>query len=233
MAMPYADRREGGRVLGELLARRITRDLSIVVLGLPRGGVPVAFEVATALRAPLDVLVVRKLGVPGQPELAMGAIASGGAHVMIDEVARFVRPGDIARIVEREREELRRREAEYRDGRSPAPIAGRHVVLVDDGLATGASMRAAIAAVRQQRPARITVAAPVGARETCEELSALVDEVVCAAVPQPFIAVGYWYQRFAATPDQEVRGLLAEAAARGMAGHDGHPGRTAENDASE
>ncbi|MGE5597203.1 MAG: phosphoribosyltransferase [Hyphomicrobiales bacterium] len=211
MKLPFHDRREAGRALAAALPSTI-RDERPVVLALPRGGVPVAFEVARALGAPLDVFVVRKLGTPGHEELAMGAIASGGVRVLNGEVARFVHAADIEAVVERESRELERREREYRDGRPPVPVRGRSVVLVDDGLATGASMRAAVHALRQMEPARITVAVPVAAAETCQEFEQLVDRVVCAATPEPFYAVGLWYEQFPATSDEEVRELLARAA---------------------
>lgn len=182
-----------------------------VVLALPRGGVPVAYEVAKALGAPLDVFVVRKLGMPGHEELAMGAIGPGGVRVLNEEVARFVHPMEIEQVAAREQAELERREREYRDGREAVPVEGRTVILVDDGLATGASMRAAVQAVRQMNPARIVVAVPVAARETCEEFRRLVDLVVCPATPDPFYAVGLWYEHFPPTSDEEVRELLAAA----------------------
>jgi putative phosphoribosyl transferase len=171
----------------------------------------VGFEVAKALRAPLDVFVVRKLGMPGHEELAMGAIASGGVRVLNDDVARFVRPAEIEDVAAREGAELERREREYRDSRPPLPLEGRSVILVDDGLATGASMRAAVLALKQRHPARVIVAVPVAAEESCEEFRDLADLVVCAATPDPFYAVGLWYEHFPATTDSEVRELLAAA----------------------
>jgi predicted phosphoribosyltransferase len=186
----------------------------VLVLALPRGGVPVAFEVARALHVPLDVFLVRKLGVPGHEELAMGAIASGGVRVLNDDVVRALRiPEDVVDLVAADEErELERRERSYR-GDSPAPvIRGRTVILIDDGLATGSTMRAAIAALRQQAPARVVVAVPVGAPETCAEFQDEADEAICAEMPDPFYAVGVWYQNFSQTTDDEVRDLLRRAA---------------------
>ena len=185
-----------------------------MVLALPRGGVPVAAEVARALNAPLDILLVRKIGHPRHEEFAIGAIASGGVRVMNrldDGILGDVTPAEVERIVERERAELQRREALYRDGHAGVPLQGREVILVDDGLATGATMRAAVQAVRQLAPSRVTVAAPVGARETCDALQGLADEVVCVRTPEPFRAVGLWYSDFPQTSDEEVRSLLATA----------------------
>jgi len=208
----FHDRRDGGQALAHaLLQRRGWSDP--VVLALPRGGVPVAFEVATVLDAPLDVLVVRKIGHPRHEEFAIGAIASGGVTVMNDRGDRYlggVRADEVARIVARERAELARREAAYRDG-TPVPVQGREVILVDDGLATGATMRAATAAVRQRNPASITVAVPVGAAETCDALRPLADDVVCACIPERFRAVGEWYEEFPQTSDDEVHDVLARA----------------------
>lgn len=210
MTSPYRDRREGGRVLAEALLREDLGERP-VVLALPRGGVPVGYEVAKALGAPLDVFVVRKLGTPGHEELAMGAIGPGGVRVLNEEVARFVHPSEIEEVAAREQAELERREREYRDGRAAIPVEGRTVILVDDGLATGASMRAAVMALRQLNPARIIVAVPVAAQESCDEFRELVDLVVCPATPDPFYAVGLWYESFPATTDEEVRALLAAA----------------------
>jgi putative phosphoribosyl transferase len=208
----FRDRADAGRLLAERLASLAGRD-DVVVLGLPRGGVPVAFEVARALGAPLDVFLVRKLGVPGHEELAVGALASGGVRVLNEEVAQAagLSPAEIDALAAREQAEIDRREALYRDGRAPLPVAGRVVVLVDDGLATGATMRAAIRALRELRPARIVVAVPTGAASTCRELAAEADEVVCLRTPEPFYAVGMWYANFSQTADAEVGELLVRA----------------------
>lgn len=208
----FENRAEAGRVLAERLSAYADRG-GVLVLGLPRGGVPVAFEIARRLHAPLDVFIVRKLGVPGHEELAMGAIASGGTRVMNDEVLSHVRASDsdIDRVAERERRELRRREELYRGDRPPIDAAGRTVVLVDDGLATGSTMRAAVRALRKLGPARIVVAVPTAAPQTCEDLGREVDDIVCAMTPEPFYAVGAWYRDFAQTTDDEVRSLLAQA----------------------
>jgi predicted phosphoribosyltransferase len=210
--MRYRDREDAGRRLATELAPYADRD-AVVVLALPRGGVPVAFEVARLLHAPLDVLLVRKLGVPGHPELAMGAIASGGVRVLSHDIISqlVVTPEEVEAATAREGVELDRRDRMYRGDRPPTPLAGRTVILVDDGLATGATMEAAIQAVRQSNPARIIVAAPVGAAETCERLRALADEVVCASSPDHFQAVGLWYDRFDQTSDEEVIELLNRA----------------------
>jgi erythromycin esterase-like protein/predicted phosphoribosyltransferase len=206
----FRDRREAGRMLASKLAAYANRP-DVVVLALPRGGVPVAYEVARALDAPLDVFVVRKLGVPGYEELAMGAVATGGVRVLNDQIVQSLHIPDyvIDKVAAEEREELARRERAYRGGRSPLQLRGRIVILVDDGLATGATMRAAVMALRQHEPARILVAVPTASPETCDELKAEVDEVVCAITPEPFHAVGYWYEDFTQTTDQEVRELLA------------------------
>jgi putative phosphoribosyl transferase len=210
----FRDRHDAGRVLAEKLRHYAGRD-DVLVLALPRGGVPVAYEVATALGAPLDVFLVRKLGVPGREELAMGAIASGGVRVMNDSVVAMLRVPDraIAAVAAAEARELARQERAFRDDRPPPAVRGRTVVLVDDGLATGATMRAAVAALRKLGPARVVVAVPVGAADTCGEFEADADEVVCATEPEPFLAVGYWYDDFSQTTDDEVRDLLAQAAA--------------------
>jgi predicted phosphoribosyltransferase len=213
MTRPFHDRSEAGRVLAEYLSAYAHRP-DVLVLALPRGGVPVAFEVARALDAPLDVFLVRKLGVPGHEELAMGAIATGGMRVLNDEVLRGAGiPSQIVdTVATREQRELERRERAYRDGRPAPTVAGRTVILVDDGLATGATMRAAVAALRLQTPARIVVAVPVAAPQTRDEFRSEVDEIVCALTPDPFWAVGFWYEEFSATTDDEVRDLLARAA---------------------
>ena len=187
----------------------------MVVLGLPRGGIPVGYEVARGLGAPLDVFVVRKLGVPGQEELAMGAIATGGVRVVNRDVvdALHIAPDVLDRSAEAERRELERRERSYRGDRPEPRVEGRTVILVDDGLATGSTMRAAVQALRQQRPARIVVAVPVAASATCEELRREVEDVVCFATPEPFMAVGRFYDDFSQTTDEEVHDLLASARA--------------------
>jgi predicted phosphoribosyltransferase len=212
MAGRYRNRVEAGqRLARELMRYAHTPDL--LVLGLPRGGVPVAFEVAQALHAPLDVFLVRKLGVPGHEELAMGAIASGGIRVMNEPVMEILRIPDrvVDAVAERETRELARREREYRGNRPLPEIRGRTVILVDDGLATGSTMRAAAEALKQEHPRRLVVAVPVAAPETCDELREEVDEIVCAITPDPFHAVGLWYDDFSQTSDDEVRDLLRRA----------------------
>jgi putative phosphoribosyl transferase len=213
MLRQFRDRRDAGRQLADKLTAYADRP-DTLILALPRGGVPVASEVARALRAPLDVFVVRKLGLPGHEELAMGAVATGGVRVLNDQVVSQLRvpPSVIDAVTEREREELARREREYRDNRPAPDVRGKTVILVDDGLATGATMHAAIAALRQQGPARIVVAVPTAAPETCDAQRAEVDDVVCAITPEPFHAVGLWYLDFSQTTDDEVRELLAQAA---------------------
>lgn len=210
--MVFFDRQDAGRQLARELSRLALRD-DVVVLGLPRGGVPVAFEVAEALRAPLDVFVVRKLGVPGQEELAMGALATGGVRVLNTEVvtALGIELSTIDAVAQREQEELQRRERLYRGNRPPLAVEGKTAILVDDGLATGSTMRAAAAALSQQRPARIIVAVPVAATSTCHRLAAEVDELVCLQNPDNFFAVGQWYANFGQTSDEEVRELLDRA----------------------
>jgi putative phosphoribosyl transferase len=210
---PFADRADAGRQLARALGR-LAGTPGLLVLALPRGGVPVAFEVARALRAPLDVFVVRKLGVPFQEELAMGAVAPGGVQVINREVVDALRiPREsIEDAVRTELAEIGRREALYRDGRPAISLRDETVVLVDDGLATGSTMRAAVAAVRLESPRKIVVAVPTSSSATCEEMRAEADEVVCAMTPDPFIAVGLWYRDFSQTTDDEVRELLACAA---------------------
>jgi predicted phosphoribosyltransferase len=206
----FANRAAAGRSLAGHLAHLSGRD-DLLVLGLPRGGMPVAAEVATALRAPLDVYVVRKLGVPGHAELALGAIGPGGVRVLNDDVVRAygLDEAAITAVVERESAELSRREREYRGGGGlPVDATGRTVVLVDDGLATGATMRAAVQAVRQSRPAHVVVAVPVAAARTVRDLESLADEVVAVQTPATFMAVGQWYDDFAQTTDAQVRDLL-------------------------
>ncbi|GAA3132732.1 phosphoribosyltransferase [Streptosporangium carneum] len=210
---PFEDRQDAGRALaGHLERYRGRRD--VVVVGLPRGGVPVAYEVATALRVPLDVFLVRKLGVPGREELAMGAIAGGGVVVLNEDVVRGlgISQRTIQEAAERERRELLRREEVYREGRPALELTGRTVIVVDDGLATGASMRAAVKALRRHRTAAIVVAVPTAPASTCRELRAEADETVCVVTPSPFLAVGLSYWDFAQTTDREVRDLLRRAA---------------------
>jgi predicted phosphoribosyltransferase len=205
----FADRRDGGRLLAQRLGRYAHRR-DVVVLGLPRGGMPVAAEVASALGAPLDVFVVRKLGVPGHEELAMGAIASGGVRVLNDDVvdAVGIPEREIDAVAARELETLEAREHAYRGDRDPVELRGRTAILVDDGLATGATMRAAISALKGRGAAAIVVAVPTAPRETCEALRGEVDDVVCATTPEPFTAVGLWYRDFAPVSDDQVSELL-------------------------
>jgi erythromycin esterase-like protein/predicted phosphoribosyltransferase len=206
----FRNRREAGRLLAQKLAHYAHRP-DVIVLALPRGGVPVAYEVARALNAPLDVFLVRKLGVPGYEELAMGAVATGGVRVLNDTIVSGLGIPDylINAVIAKELEELKRRERVYRGGRPPPDVRGRTVILIDDGLATGATMQAAVKALRQLQPARIVVAVPTAAPDTCEALRAEVDEVICAITPEPFHAVGRWYEDFAQTTDEEVGELLA------------------------
>jgi putative phosphoribosyl transferase len=213
LALPFPNRRAAGQFLAHKLQEFAARP-DVVVLALPRGGVPVAYEVAKSLRTPLDVFVVRKLGVPGQEELAMGAIASGGVRDINEDVVRFLKiPRHlIAAVAEEEERELHRREMEYRDGRPAVDVRGRITLLVDDGLATGSSMRVAAMALKKKEPAKIVVAVPVSPRETCEEFDTLVDQVVCAAMPEKFRSVGEWYEDFSQTTDEEVRELLEQSA---------------------
>ena len=210
---PFADRPEAGRELANKLRGYGGRS-DVVVLALPRGGVPVAFEIAEALNAPLDIFVVRKLGMPGHPEFAIGAIASGG--VLSEDTVRWYRIPDhvIEEVARQENTELERREREYRQGRPLIDLRDRTVILVDDGLATGSTMRAAVQAVRAHDPARVIVAVPVGAPDTCEQFADLADETICARTPEPFSAVGLWYRNFSQTTDDEVRTLLQQHAER-------------------
>jgi putative phosphoribosyl transferase len=212
----FANRREAGAALAAELERYRGRG-EVVVLALPRGGVPVGYEVARARSAPLAVFVVRKLGAPGHRELAMGAIASGGVRVLNRDVIGWygISPAAIEATAHEELAELERRERAYREGRGALEIKGKIAILVDDGLATGSTMKAAVQAVRQLGPARLVVAAPVGAPQTCSELQELADEVVCACRPEDFAAVGQWYTDFSQTEDAEVRELLREAAEAG------------------
>jgi putative phosphoribosyl transferase len=212
--MLFRDRADAGRHLLSRLGAHQGRP-DVLVLGLPRGGIPVAYEVARGLGVPLDVFVVRKLGVPGQEELAMGAIATGGVRIVNRDVvdALHIPPDVVDRAAAEEARELERREQSYRGERPEPQVAGKTVILVDDGLATGSTMRAAVAALRQQGPARIVVAVPVAAPSTCQELRREVDEIVCFATPEPFMAVGRFYDDFAQTTDEEVTELLAAARA--------------------
>ena len=209
----FANRREAGEILAARLHHYAGRS-DVIVLGLPRGGVPVAAAVASALGAPLDVLVVRKVGVPGHRELAMGAIASGGARVLSQDLIAELGISDaqVAAIIAEEERELARREEAFRHGRPPLVIRGRTVILVDDGLATGSTMRAAVQAMRTLGASRIAVAVPVGSAEACSDLAAIADEVVCARIPRSFYAVGAWYLDFSDTTDDEVRSLLRDGA---------------------
>ena len=209
----FPDRAAAGKLLAEKLQQYAGRD-DVIVLGLPRGGVPVAYEVARVLRVPLDVFIVRKLGVPGFEELAVGAIASGGVRVLNDDVARSLPNASeiIEAVTQREIAELQRREQKYRDGRPSPQIENRTVILIDDGLATGATMRAAVKALRQRGAAKIVVAVPVGPPDTCKEFEDEADEVVCASAPEFFQAVGQYYEDFSQTSDEEVSELLARAA---------------------
>ena len=215
--MLFQDRFEAGRLLASKLTHLANRP-DVVVLALPRGGVPVGYEVAKALNAPLDVFVVRKLGVPGQEELAMGAIASGGVRVVNERLVQALGIPDevVDAIAAEEERELQRREREYREGRSPVDVTGRSVILVDDGLATGSSMRVAAQALKAKNPTRIIVAVPVASPQTCEQFQSEVDQVICAVTPKPFWAVGQWYRDFSQTSDQEVRDLLRRAASLPM-----------------
>ncbi len=209
---PYRDRLDAGRVVASQLMRYADHP-DVVVLALPRGGVPIGYEVARALDAPLDVFLVRKLGVPGQEELAMGAVATGGTIVLNDDPVRAYRiPSHVIEAVAaKELRELARRERVYREDRPPPDVEGKIVILTDDGLATGSTMLAAIEAVRQRLPASVVVAVPVAARDTCEQVAEKVDDIVCAATPEPFQAVSLWYEDFTQTTDDEVRSLLALA----------------------
>lgn len=211
-ASRFLDRADGGRRLAERLGEYAGRD-DVLVLGLPRGGVPVAFEVATALGAPLDVFLVRKLGVPGREELAMGAIASGDTRVLHERVVQALDISEetIAAVSTDEKRELERRERIYREGRPPPDVAGRTVLLVDDGLATGSTVRAAIAALRERGPGAVVVAVPIAPPEACEQLEQEADAVVCANTPEPFQAVGVWYEDFDAPGDDDIRALLERA----------------------
>ncbi len=211
MEIRFRDRREAGRILGQRLATYANRS-DVLILALPRGGVPVAFEVAKALKAPVDVFIVRKLGVPGDEELAMGAVATGGIRVLNENVIRALEIPEtvIETVTEKEKQELERREFIYRGDRPPLDVRARTVILVDDGLATGSTMRAAVAALKQQQPARIIIAVPVASPSTCEELRSEVNEIVCLATPEPLFAISLWYEDFSQTSDEEVRDLLEQ-----------------------
>src|SRR5262249_11147276 len=223
----FRDRREAGRLLATKLTVYANRP-DVVVLALPRGGVPVAYEVARALDAPLDVFVVRKLGVPGHEELAMGALATGGVRVLNDVGQRLGIPASlIEAVTKHELSEVERRERAYRGNLTPLDVRNRTVILVDDGLATGSTMRAAVKALRQQQPASIVVAVPVAAPQSCEELRGLADDVICAVTPEAFHAVGLWYQDFSQTTDEEGRALLQRGAKVGKEGRNPpQPGKT-------
>jgi predicted phosphoribosyltransferase len=213
--MIYRDRMDAGRQLAAHLSRYADHD-DVLVLGLPRGGVPVAYEVARALNLPLDIFLVRKLGVPGHEELAMGAISTGGVTVLNDDVVEYLQVPEavIDSIAAMELKELERRERVYRGNRPEPQMRGKRIILIDDGLATGSTMRAAASALRQQHPARVIVAVPVSAPQTCDEYRMGVDEIICARTPEPFLGVGQWYRDFSQTTDDEVRELLAKAEAR-------------------
>jgi len=213
LGLRFRDRQEAGQLLASELEKRYGGRDDVVVLALPRGGLPVGFEIAKRLRAPLDVFVVRKLGVPGHEELAMGAIASGGVRVLNDDVVSYLRvsPRTIDAVAESETQELERRERSYRGSRPPLEVSGHTVIIVDDGLATGSTMRAAIAALRKLGPREIVVGVPVAARDTCLDFQREVDAVVCLRTPEPFQAVGLWYTDFSQTTDEEVHQLLEES----------------------
>lgn len=211
MTNKYRDRRDAGQQLVESL-KHYENDDNAIVLGLPRGGVPVAAEVASALNLPLDIFVVRKLGTPGREELAMGAIASGGVRLLNNDLVRSlnISQNEIKQVQDREFEELRRRESAYRDGRPEPKLADRIVILVDDGTATGASMKAAIEGLKQHNPAKIIAALPVGAESACRTIEKMVDELICLMTPRDFRGVGVWYERFDQTTDEQVRHLLQQ-----------------------
>jgi len=211
--MLFHDRYDAGRTLASMLKQFANRP-DVVVLALPRGGVPVGYEVAKALNVPLDVFIVRKLGVPGHEELAMGAIASGGVVLLNNNVVRALGiPEDVVNIAAvKEERELQRREREYREGRPPLDVQGKTVILVDDGLATGSSMRAAVEALKEKGASHIIVAVPVASPRTCADFEEEVDQVICMATPEPFRAVGQWYKDFSQTRDEEVHDLLRRAA---------------------
>src|SRR5262245_30956600 len=218
----YRDRVDAGKTVSARLSKYADRD-DVIVLALPRGGVPVGYEVAKALRAPLDIFLVRKLGVPGHEELAMGAIASGGVRVLNNDVIKYLQIPSVVvdAVAAVEQAELERRARAYRDDRPEPVVQSKTVILVDDGLATGSTMRAAAAALRKQRPGRTVVAVPVSAARTCDEYRMGVDEIICAKTPEPFLGVGQWYRDFSQTTDEEVRDLLVRAQEqREFAGHE-------------
>jgi predicted phosphoribosyltransferase len=208
----FRDRREAGRILAQKLSAYANRS-DVTIFALPRGGVPVAYEVALALNAPLDIYIVRKLGLPGREELAIGAVASGGVRVLNEDIIYALGiPDELINVVaQRELQEVERREHEYRGDRPAPDVHDRTVILIDDGLATGASMRAAVVGLRSRHPARIVIAVPTAAPETCNAFYFKVDEIVCAMTPEPFYGVGRWYKNFSQTTDEEVRMLLQEA----------------------
>jgi len=210
--MIFANRKEAGQKLAIRLRKYADRS-DIVVLGAPRGGVPVAFEIAADLKAPLDVFVLRKLGVPGREELAFGAIASGGVRILNRDIVEGlgITGLDIERVTRAEREELERRERTYRGGKAPLNVSGLTVILVDDGIATGSTMKAAVRALRQMKPARIVIAVPVAPPSTCNQLRSEADELVCLETPQPFYGVGQFYSDFSQVSDEEVKELLDTA----------------------
>jgi len=212
MLTQFRDRKEAGKLLAAQLAAYANQQ-DLIVLALPRGGVPVGFEIAQALHAPLDVIVVRKLGVPGQEELAMGAIATSGIRILNKDVVQFLNIPDevVDHVTAQELKELERRERLYRGERPAYDVGGRTIILVDDGIATGATMHAAVAAIKQRQPTRIIIAVPTAAPSTCDEFAMEVDELVCVIRPEPFIAVGYWYRQFSQTSDEEVHHLLEQA----------------------
>jgi putative phosphoribosyl transferase len=225
MESRFTDRHEAGKYLAEKLTEYANRS-DVIVMALPRGGVPVAYEVAQALNAPLDIFLVRKLGVPGHEELAMGAIASGGVRIVNPSVVRQLHISEdaINAVASEELRELERREAAYRGSRPEPDMQGKTIILVDDGLATGASMWAAVAALRKRNPQQIVVAVPTASEETCDQFKHYVDNIVCAMTPEPFYAVGLWYHDFSQTSDAEVRQLLSQAEREGF----GKAGRSIE-----
>ena len=227
MVSRFRNRRDAGRRLAAELRTYANRS-DVIVLALPRGGVPVGYEVATALGVPLDVFVVRKLGLPWHEELAMGALASGGVRILDDDLIRVARVSteDLERVTAAEQVELERRERRYRGDRPFPELTGKTVLLVDDGLATGSTMRAAVAALRQEEPRSIVVAVPVAAPATCDAFRDIADDIVCAVTPEPFRAVGLWYDDFSQTTDEEVHELLIQAGVPPGSQRPGGPGGT-------